>query len=159
MTSGADRYDVKAAAGMSRIRPDGSDYSREVDELAETAERWFAGLVGGLVDDSVSLHGDHGYDVAVFRRGITVKVDVVHAGMMKDGTPRTGRGCRLIVNCDHNKLVRSDILVLVEGPPFAVLGAIHTARFLALAQVENLGYGDKFTMPVSALMPLALVLG
>ena len=155
--SGHARYDVKADAGWNRTRRDGSLYNRETDGDAEAAERWFAERYYGLHDDRVGLAGDAGYDVVVDRRGRQLQVDVVHAGRLPDGQPRPGRTSHLIVNVDSNKLVASDLVVLVEGPPYAVVGCIYTARFIARATLNSLG--TKFSMPADQLLQIDDVIG
>ena len=150
---GEDRYDVKANAGWSRTRSDGSAYSRDTDAVSEDSERWFAEASGGVRDDSVGLSGDAGYDVVVLRRGKTIRVDVVHAGLLPDGAPRNGAASNLIVNADSNKLVASDLLVFIEGPPFRVVGGLYTVRFLAIAKLQDFGFGMKFAVHASRLDP------
>jgi len=160
VSHGTDRYDVKAAAGLSRVRRDGSSYDRAIDAVSSDAEEWFADRVGGIVDTSVhDRHGDHGYDVVVMLPcGERVRIDVVHLGLLPDGTPRPASGARLIVNRDSIKLLRSDVIVVMTGPPFVVVGAIHTIRFLALAREQDLGFGIKFVLPVAQLPALRAVL-
>jgi hypothetical protein len=157
---GEARYDAKTAAGMSRTRRDGSSYSRDVDRVSGDAETWFCELVDGVVDTSVNgTHGDRGYDVVVMTpNGVRVRIDVVHLGILPNGQPRSRQGARLIVNRNSVKLLRSDLIVVVEGPPFAVVGAIHTTRFLALALEIDLGFGVKFAMSVDNLSRLRDVL-
>lgn len=157
MSTGSARYDVKAQAGWSRTRRDGSEYERATDEHAADAEQWFAAVYGGVANDAVHLRGDEGYDVVVDRRGCALKVDVVHAGVTAHG-PRPGCSSCLIVNADSNKLIASDLLVFVEGPPFVVVGCIYTARFHALATLRDHGHGCKLSLPSARLMPIDYVM-
>lgn len=158
MSNGADRYHVKAIAGWSRTREDGSAYDPATDEVAADAESWFAQRYDGVVDDSIALRGDSGYDVVVARGGRQLRIDVVHAGRLATGDPRPGRASCLIVNVDSNKLIGSDLLVLVEGPPFVVVGGIYTARFLAIAEVRDHGYGPKLSLRADHLFTIDALL-
>jgi hypothetical protein len=154
------RYEVKARAGWSRTRHDGSQYSAETDTTAEAAERWFADCYGGRFEgEGAYLGGDAGYDVLMNRRGHTLRVDVIHAGFTDDGIPRRGNESHLIVNLDSNKLTASDVLVLVEGPPFVAVGCIYTARFLAIADLRDHGFGLKFSLHARRLLPVDALLG
>lgn len=156
--NGKDRYDVKAHAGWSRTRVDGSQYDRRTDDVAANAEAWFAEQYHGLLDDSIALRGDAGYDVVVDRRGCQLRVDVIHAGFTRDGEPRDGRASCVIVNPDSNKLIASDVLVFVGGPPFVVVGCIYTTRFLALAELRDHGFGLKFSLHASRLLHIDAIL-
>lgn len=152
--NGDQRFHVKRAAGMSAVRADGTLFDPQTDAVADDVETWVAAQLGGLRSDTVSISGDSGYDCAVRLGCVTLRVDAVHAGFRSDGTPR-GRECHLIVNCDSPKLYRSDVLVLVTGPPFAFLGGVPTTRFLAQAVLQNFGYGAKFALPASSLVNVA----
>ena len=155
MGNGAERYQAKAAAGISRTRADGSRFSADVDDVAERVEQWLARVTGGeLADPDVHLSGDAGFDVMVLRGRRVVKLDAIHCGTMPDGSPRAGSSSSMIVNVDNNKLLEADILVLIEGPPFQDVGAIYTARFLALATSRDHGFGTKYSLPASRLEPL-----
>jgi hypothetical protein len=162
MSFGRDRYDLKIAAGYSPLRRDGSTRSADETELSALAEEWFARMYGGaLVKPEATLEGDDGFDVLIPRRGQRLRVDVVHAGRLEDGSPREGLRSCLIVNQDSKKLVASDLLVYVEGlpPRFAVVGCIYTARFLAHANLIDHGFGRKFSLHATRLLDLETVLG
>ena len=150
---GTQRHLVKRAAGISIVRRDGTHYSLDTEKVAEEVEAWASEQLGGLRDDGIYLGGDQGYDCVVPLGSIQVQVDAVHAGFRPDGEPR-GAECNLIVNCDSPKLYRSDILVLVSGPPFTFLGGMPTARFLATAQLKDFGYGLKWAIPAQGLVPI-----
>ena len=155
---GAARYDIKASAGWTRTRRDGSAYSRGTDIVADEAEAWFTEAYGGIRDTRVLLSGDDGYDIVLTHRGHSIKVDVIHAGLLKDGSPRAAAGSWVIVNPAHGKLSHSDVLVYIAGPPFEVHGAIPTSGFVRTAQRKDFGFGEKLAVPARALAPLARVL-
>jgi len=158
MATGAERYDVKARAGWSRTRADGSQYAVETDRGAYEAERWACAQLGGtgLRDDAV-LTGDEGYDFVVTLGLVPVRVDVVWAGLHANGGAR-GLECHLIVNLDSPKLYRSEVLLLVAGQPgddsWRLLGGIPTVRFLACAHLRDHGFGPKLSMPAADLWPV-----
>jgi hypothetical protein len=153
--NGEQRFLMKREAGISLVRRDGTQYSLDTDRVAADVEAWVSTQLNGIYDDTICTSGgDHGYDCVVLLGSIQVRVDAVHAGFKPDGTPR-GSNCNLIVNCDSPKLYRSDLIVLVAGPPFIFLGGIPTARFLATAQLKNFGYGDKWAIPAQFLLPIA----
>jgi hypothetical protein len=155
---GADRYDVKAAAGWSRTRRDGSQYDRETDRVALLAEQFVAARYGCTVDTDAYLSGDKGYDF-IFR---TVRVDVIHAGVDRDGQWRTANS-NIIVNPGHPKLEASDVLVYVVNAPdaFAIHGAVRTSDFVQRAVLRDLGFGKKlclharsqYVQPIEAVLP------
>jgi hypothetical protein len=142
---GGARFRIKRAAGWTEQRPDGSRYAERTDQFADEAESFFTELVGGIRSTDVYLHGDPGYDVVVLCGSVTVKVDVVHGGIDNTDRPRLAP-CHLIVNTDSKKLTASEVLVLVIGPPWALIGAVSTARFKMKAERQRFGHGVKLAM-------------
>ena len=149
-SKGAKKFQKMRDAGVPVTRPDGSTRSEETDARAAAAESWFAETYGGLIDDEVHTHGDPGYDVVVDRRGVQVRIDVVSAPV----TDRPRYRENLIVNPYSNKLLGSDVLVLVVGPPWTIYGATYTARFLAKAYLRDFGYGQKLAIRATELFTL-----
>lgn len=139
--NGAARYDVKARAGWSRTRRDGSSYDRDTDVLSAQAEDFVAMLYGVEANHDALLSGDPGYDFII--NGL--RIDVIHAGRDRSGAPRKAKGSNIIVNVGHLKLTNSDVLVYVEGDTdsFHVFGAVRTSDFRAHAALRDFGYGQK----------------
>jgi len=150
----ADRFTVKRAAGWSPQRRDGSSYSADCDTFAGEAEAWAALCCGAFVDVNVYLHGDPGWDFETQGlEGELLRVDVIHLGRGRAAT-----GAHLIVNQGHPKLKQADVFVVVAGPPWVSVGAIHRERFLELCVPRDFGYGEKLSLPCDVLAPVGALL-
>jgi hypothetical protein len=148
VTSGADRYHAKRAAGLSPIRTDGSRTDPETDRQATAAEEFAAVRLGGHFNAEVyENHGDGGHDFTV--AGYTV--EVIWLGFIRD-TRRPRYSGHLIVN-PHEPHRHADLYVSVCGSierGFSLLGC---ARHSDLQGGHDFGYGPRLSLPTGRLRP------
>jgi hypothetical protein len=143
------RYDVKRAAGISKIRSDGSLTSRETDVQAGAAEQFAAAFFGAKFNSEIyTNHGDHGEDFILGE----ATVEVIHLGI-KDGKPRMNGN--LIVN-PHEPQRWADIYVVVRGSiqaGFEIMGWYPHSTLVRRPMI-NFGYGLRYACAVRNLRPI-----
>lgn len=144
--SGEDRYHIKRAAGISPVRGDGSMRSAETDRQAAAAEKFAAEALRCPFNDSITVHGDGGYD---FLFGL--KIEVVWLGInAKTGEPR--REGNLIVNPNEPQRW-ADIYYVIAGTIETGFTSVGWTTHAVLIEQppQDFGYGPKLAMNIHKL--------
>lgn len=141
------RYDAKRAAGISEFRSDGSRTSRKTDVEAGAAEKFAGDFLGKNVNTAIyANHGDKGIDFKINE----FSVDVVHLGVLGDGSPRMSGN--LLVN-PHEPWRHADIYIVVRGTNatgFEIVGWTGHDNLVERPQ-KDFGYGSRYWMPIRDL--------
>jgi hypothetical protein len=141
------RYDAKRNAGISEYRTDGSRTSRNTDIEAGAAEQFVADFFGKEVNREIyARHGDRGVDFKID----AYTVDVVHLGVLDDGSPRL-RG-NLLIN-PHEPWRHADMYIVVRGTTssgFTIIGWTGHDNLIE-RQPKDFGFGPRYWMPIGEL--------
>lgn len=154
-----ERYHVKRAAGISSTRGDGSARTPGTDKQSGHAEEYAAQMLGSVVDDSITVTGDRGYDFPITvelpsgRQG-RLRVEAIWNGFETGSTSRPRLFGNLIINPDDEHRYRNtDIFVLVVGTVehgFELMGWATWADVKS-RPTKSFGYGRKYYVPMHEL--------
>lgn len=141
------RFYSKRNAGISSKRSDGSICTEQNDIDATGAEYFAAKYYNQNFNDTISVHGDDGWDFKINDKTI----EVIWLGRdKKNGSPRTTGN--LIVNPNEPKRWADIYLVIGGGfdEGYELIGWTDHESLIKKPKVD-FGYGKKFAMHISEL--------
>lgn len=168
LARGEARYWAKRAAGISRVRGDGTIRYPENDRQSAAAE-WYGAFRLGLKrnDDVYAKHGDGGTDATLKVRSPsgkhkTLGVGFVHLGFLNNNSqcPRMD-GNMLLNSDDYRRYNDTHIFIQIRGTyhsGFDLVGWMSATKIFG-TKPRDFTHGFKHNMRITALCPMSVLYG